>query len=311
MFALERPRTHLQPVDSRYSVLSGAPKALCTSILRSRYEPETRSMWMYAHPDGRPCFTPELLADVIAQQAEVEKSPAQVDFFLNCSGVPGVYNLGGDLDLFRRLVEARDEAGLMRYAESCIRAINYNVAGLNSDVVTMALVQGDALGGGLEAALSCHVVIAERGAKMGFPEMMFNLFPGMGAYSLVARKAGPRIAEDLILNARVLPAEQMHELGLVDHLADPGKGELVAREVIRTMTAQLKGFRAFQRAKMHAYIRLTYQELEDVVHEWVRAAMKLDRRDLRVMDRLVKAQDKLHGPAANAQIVTAVDALPA
>jgi DSF synthase len=282
------------------------PRLLSTPLVTSRYEAEHRALWMYAHPIGRPCFTPELLADVVTQQQEVELAPAgTVDFFLNCSAIPGVYNLGGDLDLFRRLVENGDQQALMRYAQACIRAINNNVAGLHADAVSMAVIQGDALGGGLEAALSCHVVIAERGSKLGFPEMMFNLFPGMGAYSLVARKAGPRIAEDLILNSRIMSAEDMHALGLVDHLAEPGSGEQVARDVMRSMSSQLKGFRAFQRAKMHAFIRLTYQELEDVVREWVRGAMKLDRRDLRTMERLVKAQNRMHASHAGKETVSA------
>ena len=75
--------------------------------------------------------------------------------------------------------------------------------------------------------------------------------------------------------------------------------------VMRSMSSQLKGFRAFQRAKMHAFIKLTYQELEDVVREWVRGAMKLDRRDLRTMERLVKAQNRLHASHAGKEIVSA------
>lgn len=301
--APERGRARLNVVP--LGAAQRAPRLLTTSLVTSRFDPESRALWMYAHPTGRPCFTSELLADVIAQQREVELAQGTVDFFLNCSSIPGVYNLGGDLDLFRRLVEAGDQQALMTYAEACIHAINNNVAGLHADAVSMSVIQGDALGGGLEAALSCHVVIAERGTRMGFPEMMFNLFPGMGAYSLVARKAGPRIAEDLILNARVLTAEEMHALGLIDHLADPGQGEVVARDVMRSMASQLKGFRAFQRAKMHAFIKLTYQELEDVVREWVRGAMKLDRRDLRTMERLVKAQNRLHASHAGKEIVHA------
>lgn len=300
----ELSRAHLHNVVPLAPAPRG-PRLLSTPLVTSRFEPETRALWMYAHPIGRPCFTPELLADVVAQQQEVELAPGTVDFFLNCSSVPGVYNLGGDLDLFRRLVESGDQQALMRYAQACIRAINNNVAGLHADAVSMAVIQGDALGGGFEAALSCHVVIAERGSKLGFPEMMFNLFPGMGAYSLVARKAGPRVAEDLILNSRIMSAEEMHALGLVDHLAEPGDGERVARDVMRSMSAQLKGFRAFQRAKMHAFIRLTYQELEDVVREWVRGAMKLDRRDLRTMERLVKAQNRMHASHADKEIVSA------
>jgi DSF synthase len=56
-----------------------------------------------------------------------------------------------------------------------------NIIHLDRDVTTIALVQGDALGGGFETALSSNVLIAERSAKLGFPEILFNLFPGMGA----------------------------------------------------------------------------------------------------------------------------------
>ena len=54
-----------------------------------------------------------------------------------------------------------------------------NSAAFHTPLITIALVQGDALGGGFECALSFDVLIAERSAKMGLPEVLFNLFPGM------------------------------------------------------------------------------------------------------------------------------------
>src|SRR3972149_4441233 len=57
-------------------------------------------------------------------------------------------------------------------------------------LTTISLVQGDALGGGFETALSSDVIIAEQSAAMGLPEVLFNLFPGMGAYSLLTRRIG-------------------------------------------------------------------------------------------------------------------------
>ncbi len=65
-------------------------------------------------------------------------------------------------------------------------------------LTTIALVQGDALGGGFECALSASVLVAEESARLGFPEILFNLFPGMGAYSLLSRKVGRRITERMI-----------------------------------------------------------------------------------------------------------------
>lgn len=108
---------------------------------------------------------------------------------------PGVFNLGGQLALFRKLIDQKDRASLLRYATKCIDVIFPRICRFDSPLCTITLIQGDALGGGFEAALASDIVIAERHCQMGFPEILFNLFPGMGAYSLVARKVGTARAE--------------------------------------------------------------------------------------------------------------------
>lgn len=128
---------------------------------------------------------------------------------------------------------------------------------------------------------------------MGFPEILFNLFPGMGAYSLVTRKVGPRIAEDLITSGRVLSAEEMHQIGLVDYLAERGMGERVTKNVISDKAWALNGYRSFQMAKLHSYLAVPYRELLEIAREWARAACRLDARDLRMMERLARAQERL------------------
>ena len=77
------------------------------------------------------------------------------------------------------------------------------------------------------------VIIAERGAKFGFPENIFGLFPGMGAYSLVARRVGAAFAEEMMLGGRIYTAEEMKDVGLVHILAEPGQGLAEAREYIQ------------------------------------------------------------------------------
>ena len=57
-------------------------------------------------------------------------------------------------------------------------------------IVTISLVRGNALGGGFEIALSGDVIIAERSAMMGFPEILFNCFPGMGAFQTLSSRVG-------------------------------------------------------------------------------------------------------------------------
>ena len=74
---------------------------------------------------------------------------------------------------------------------------------------SIALVQGDALGGGFEAALSCHTIVAEEGVQMGLPEVLFDLFPGMGAYSFLCKRIAPRMAEKLMLEGSVYTSEEL------------------------------------------------------------------------------------------------------
>ena len=81
-------------------------------------------------------------------------------------------------------------------------------------------MQGDALGGGFECALASDLIVAEERAQLGFPEILFNLFPGMGAYSLLSRRVGMKGAEKMILSARLYTAEELHELGVVDLLVE-------------------------------------------------------------------------------------------
>ena len=72
--------------------------------------------------------------------------------------------------------------------------------------------------------LSFNVIIAERGAKFGFPETLFGLFPGMGAYSLVSRRIGAALAEEMMLSGRCYSAEEMKEIGLVHIAGRAGAG---------------------------------------------------------------------------------------
>ncbi|MFQ5346157.1 MAG: crotonase/enoyl-CoA hydratase family protein, partial [Mariprofundus sp.] len=182
-----------------------------------------------------------------------------------------------------------DKDGLLQYATVCIDTLLLNYSGLGQNITTISLVQGDALGGGLEYALSSHVLIAEKGSKMGFPEVLFNLFPGVGAYSLLSRKIGEKKAEEIILGGRLYPAEEMHAMGIVDILADEGQGEMAVYNYINKEERSLNGIRAFRQAKMCTN-PVTRDELESVAEICANAALQLRDKDLRLMERLVKRQ---------------------
>jgi DSF synthase len=81
-----------------------------------------------------------------------------------------VFNLGGDLDHFAARMRVRDRQALVAYGESCVRILHRNIECLGLPIVTIGLAQGDAPGGGFESLLSFNIIIAEHGAKFGFPE---------------------------------------------------------------------------------------------------------------------------------------------
>ncbi len=255
--------------------------------------------WCHMHPEPRPCFTSGLLDDLNAWCNYLRHQAADLGlhYHVIASSVPGIFSLGGDLNLFRRFSEKGDRDSLFAYGKRCVDALYANIRSFDTPVTTISLVQGEALGGGFETALSSEVVIAEKGARMGFPEILFNLFPGMGAYSLLSRKLDPKRAEQMILGGKLYTAEELYDMGLVDILAEQGEGELAVYEHIKRENRARNGFRAVRQVR-DATNPITYQELMQVLEIWVETAMRLERRDLKMMERLVARQEQVVTRAA-------------
>lgn len=262
------------------------------------WDDPTGALWTFMRPRGRPSYNLDLLEDFHAWQrgiiAAFENRPHDLRFLLLGSRTPGVFNLGGDLDLFAAKIRDRDRQALVAYGESCVRILHRNMNCLGLPMVTIGLAQGDALGGGFEALLSFNVIIAERDAKFGFPENIFGLFPGMGAYSLVARRVGAAFAEEMMLSGRIYTAEEMKDVGLVHILAEPGQGIAEARDYIQRSKRRHTGSRSIYQIGREVN-PITLAELDRIVQVWADACLELRDRDLKVMHRLVSAQDRLQG----------------
>jgi DSF synthase len=255
--------------------------------------------WCYMQPEGRPCFSDGMLDELNDWFSHLRRHGGTLDmhYHVIASARPGTYNLGGDLDLFHSHIQRKDRDGLYRYGRKCIDALYANMSRFGRPITTISLVQGDALGGGFEAALSSDVLIAEKGTQLGFPEILFNLFPGMGAYSLLSRKLGPKQAERMILSGQLYSAETLYDMGLVDVLAEPGEGELAVYAHIRREERARNGFAALRRAR-DSIDPITFEELDRIVQIWVDAALRIEPRDLRMMQRLVSRQTQLGTRAA-------------
>ena len=274
--------------------LPGQSKLFDLGQIDVQWEPELNTLWAFITPLDRPNYNLGLLRDTMTWQMEVfAAEPDALRYMVLGSRFPGVFNLGGDLEMFARCIENQDRETLRQYSHLCVDIVDRVWHCNDMPVINIGLAQGDALGGGFEALMCFDVIIAERQARFGLPEVLFGLFPGMGAYSILARRLGHAVAERMILSGKVYTAEEMHEMGVIAVLADPGKGEDVAREYIATNrdrhAGQLGVFRAGRRV-----MPLELAELRDIVDGWVDTAMKLTSRDLKMMRRLAGAQTRLH-----------------
>ncbi len=279
------------------------PLEIKYSQISTRFDQEYGVLWTEMKPEGIPCCTQELLDELDHHQKILEKCGGKIQigdqlhavrYAVAASLIPGVFNLGGDLGLFSSLIKRNDRQALLKYSIKCLDVIFSRTSHYNFPLITISLVQGDALGGGLEAALASDVIIAERSAKMGFPEMLFNLIPGHGAFSMTARKIGVAQAEKMILSGKIYSAEELHELGLVDVLVEDGEGVEAVRDYVVKRSRCSNGYMALQKAKQR-FNPVTYQEMLDITNIWVDAALQLNDRDLKVMDRFSRSQQKLFG----------------
>jgi enoyl-CoA hydratase/carnithine racemase len=145
---------------------------------------------------------------------------------------------------------------------------------------TVAAVFGYALGGGLELALCCDLVVAAEDASLGLPEVQLGLVPAGGGTQLLVRRVGPAAAKDLVLTGRRVDAAEAGRLGLADRVVP--RAELPA--AAQSLAAQIAGNAptAVRLAKWAIDLgadlaREAGLEVED--QAWRRAVKSADRRE--------------------------------
>ena len=259
------------------------------------YDADATALWSFMRPAGRPSFTPAMLGDFELWQQLIGShfGPERIAlrYLVLGSRSPGVFCFGGDLELFHQLIRERNRDGLLRYGYRCVEILNRNLHALNLPILTIGLVQGQALGGGFEALLSFDFLIAERGSTFGLPEVTFGLFPGMGAHALLSRKLGTALADRMILANETYTAEDMYELGIVHQLAEPGEGVNAARDFMAKSDRRHAGLVNARKA-MRVSSPIPLSEFREIVDLWADAALQLREQDLKLMQRLAGAQTR-------------------
>ena len=266
----------------------------------TRYDSETSSIWCCMQPEPRPCINYALIDELIHLQHQLtttykNQHPDTIwpfQHLILASKTPGVYSLGGDLNLFKHCIVNNNEDMLKDYAYKCIDLVHSNINNLDLPITTIALVQGQALGGGFETALSSDIIIAERSSQMGFPEILFNLFPGMGAYNLLTRRIGSALAERIILSGKTYLATELYDMGVIDVLAENGTGVQVTEDYMHNHNQSHNTIRSIKKIRQIVH-PITRQSLYDIVDIWLEAAMDLSKKDLAKMERLLHLQKDL------------------
>ena len=263
------------------------------------WDASAATLWAFMTPANRPNFSLAMLRDVrnwyVESKRLFDAGKLPVKYMVAGSRFPGVFNLGGDLELFASCIERGDLPGLVDYGHACIDVVNRTWRNGDLPVVSIALAQGDALGGGFEALLCFDVVIAEHSARFGLPEMLFGLFPGMGAYSILARRLGRLTAERMILSGKVFTAQEMYDMGVVHTLVEDGEGEQAVRDYVTRNSPHHAGhvgvFQAGRRVDP-----LEYAELKDIVENWAATALKRDPKNVRMNIALRRGADPASSP---------------
>jgi DSF synthase len=255
------------------------------------------------HATGLQNFTPELVREFQSLVDDLEQSRfgiAPLQYAVVQSTHPDYFSMGGDLRFFRDCIQRRDAARLRDYSMRCLELLlSWNGGERHTSI---ALVQGRALGGGFEMALSTDYLIAEQHSSFGFPEIMFGLFPCTGAMGLLSARIGARQAERMMTNKKMYSATELYDMGLVDEVCATGEGELAVERFIAAHAPRQKARLKVQQSRAR-HSALDRAEGVRIVEDWVETAMRLSAEELRTMDMLIMMQAREAVPAPRAAVV--------
>jgi enoyl-CoA hydratase/carnithine racemase len=163
-----------------------------------------------------------------------------------------VFSAGGDLrELYQQAVSVPEKErpkGIRSFLERIHAVMNALDA---APFVTIAAVHGACLGGGLELALACDIIVADKMARFAFPELRLGFIPGFGGIPRLKRDLGNAVVRDLLFTGRTLNATRAHAVGLVAQLA--GEGEALG--IARSTAAQVAKYDPVTRAAAKEFMK--------------------------------------------------------
>jgi enoyl-CoA hydratase/carnithine racemase len=158
------------------------------------------------------------LLDGLHLAMDAAEKAGDVKVMIITSAREGFFAAGADI----KHLSSIDADSFTAYGDK-MREVNDRLAA--ASWISIAAVDGIALGGGLELALACTLRVAGPQAKLGLPEVKLGLIPGAGGTQRLPRLVGRGRALDIMLTARQVPADEAYRIGLVDRLTDGDAAE--------------------------------------------------------------------------------------
>jgi enoyl-CoA hydratase/carnithine racemase len=178
---------------------------------------------------------------IIAGLSAALDEVADAKVIVVASRVDGFFAAGADI----KHMGTVDATAFAAYGDALRAVLNRFAA---SDRITVAALDGLALGGGLELALACTLRVGSRRATFGLPEVKLGLIPGAGGTQRLPRLVGRGRALDMMLTGRQVDAPEAHAIGLIDRLVEAGDAEPAALALAREL-------RRHSQPALHAVVR--------------------------------------------------------
>lgn len=261
------------------------------------FEPEIATLWITLKPEPKPVFTLPLIESVGKVQDALTTlwgdHPSRPVLYVAYRAQGTIFSLGGDLDYYLDCLRGNDREALRDYADKATQVIRLNRNGINGSVITLANVQGKAIGGGIDPARACNVMIAEEHATFTYPEINYNHFP-ISAVPVLSRHTGPIEAERILLSGEEYSAREFMRRGAVDAVVPSGEGD----DWIRRYAADARPSHSSRIALMSAFNRQAgdmYGPLTACAQSWADHIMSLTPGEVSKLQRITVAQERVLG----------------
>ncbi|XP_065858105.1 probable enoyl-CoA hydratase 2, mitochondrial isoform X2 [Euphorbia lathyris] len=216
----------------------------------------------------------------LRQTFELISSDDSAKVVMICSSVPKVFCAGADLKE-RKLMTPSEVQSFVNSLRSTFSYIE------ELHIPTIAVIEGAALGGGLEMALSCDLRICGEDAVLGLPETGLAIIPGAGGTQRLSRLVGKSVAKELIFTGRKVGGREAMSMGLVNYSVPAGEARLKALEVAREINQ-----------KGPIAIRIAKRAINEGIQMDLASALELEEE---CYQQILNTKDRLEGLAAFAE----------